>query len=79
MKLGHTYHCHSEKPGLIISLVREWPVSWLTGKDGKPFGSLQQAIQAVIDLPMRYVPMGCPSPDDDGRCPGHVREEAARG
>lgn len=63
-------HVHGEKAGLIITIVREWPVTWMTD-NGKPFDHLPDAVQAIIDLPTRYVPMGCPTPDDEGKCPGH--------
>ncbi len=66
-----TMHVHAEKAGLIIDVVRKWPVKWITDGEGKPYATVHEAVQAIVDLPTRYVPMGCPTPDDDGRCPGH--------
>ena len=65
------YHVHITKPGLIRDLVASWPVDWVKDDDGNPFPSLDAAIQAVIDVPTKHVPMGCPSPDAEGVCPGH--------
>jgi len=64
-------HVHSEKAGLIINVVQSWPVSWLTNDAGDPFNSMAEAVEAIINLPTKFVPMGCPSPDGDGKCPGH--------
>lgn len=68
-----TLHCHADKVGLILDVVGQWPKSraWMTDHDGKRFESLRDAVQALVDVPTRYVPMGCPTPDDEGKCPGH--------
>jgi len=69
--MSTTYHVCSAKAGLVIDLVKSWPVQWLTDDNGRPFDTLEQAVQAVIDIPTRFVPIGCPTPDHEGRCPGH--------
>lgn len=66
------YHLHYTKAGLLIELVEKWPVDWVTGGLGKPFGSLREAVEAVLEIPSPNVPIGCPSPAADGTCPGHT-------
>lgn len=74
--MGRSFHVHSEKAGLIISVVQQWPVTWIKGHDGKPFDHLPTAVQAIIDLPSKYVPY-CPTPDEEGKCPGHLKDDAS--
>lgn len=66
-----TIHLHYDKAGLLIDVVKSWPVSWLTDPEGKPFATLREAVVAILDVPFQHVPMGCPAPRDDGSCPGH--------
>ena len=67
-------HVCASKAGLVIDVVLAWPVTWLTDDAGRPFKHLVDAVQAVIDVPTAFVPIGCPTPDGEGRCPGHRLE-----
>lgn len=72
---GRTIHIHADKAGLIIDVVSRWPASGvgITDGEGKPYETLHALVQAIVDVPTRYVPMGCPTPDAEGKCPGHER------
>lgn len=72
---GRSFHLHGEKDGFIIDVVRRWPASrnWLKKDDGTRFEELRDAVRAIIDIPTRYVPY-CPTPDEEGKCPGHEQE-----
>jgi hypothetical protein len=72
-----SFHVHADKAGLIVDVVKKWPKSrtWCTGANGRRFNSVQEAVRALIDVPTEFVPMGCPTPKEDGTCPGH--EEGA--
>lgn len=72
--MGRSFHLHANKASLIVSLVQRWPRSRSEVKDaeGKPYERLTDLVQAIVDVPTRYVPIGCPAPDAEGKCPGHV-------
>ena len=71
-----TVHVCWDRAGLVIEVVRQWPVTWLLDPaTGEPFTCVGDAVQAILDIPTPFVPCGCPTPDAEGRCPGH--EEAA--
>lgn len=71
---GTTHHLCCDKAGLLIDVVQGWPVArgWLTGDGGAPFDSLADAVKAIIAVPTPFVPYNCPTPDAEGRCPGHA-------
>lgn len=74
MTRGRRIHLHADKAGLIIDVVSRWPASRVgitNTETGKPYETLHDLVQAIIDVPTRYVPIGCPTPAEDGRCPGH--------
>lgn len=68
------YHVHYAKVDLAIRVVHKWPDEVVFDGEGKPFRSLRDAVQAVMDHPAPNVTLGCPSPGDDGKCPGHPCE-----
>lgn len=75
--MATTFHLHYTKAGLLIDVVRSWPTQVVTN-DGEPYGSLLDAVQAVVDHPAPNVAIGCPSPGEDGTCPGHPAEASWR-
>lgn len=70
---GSRYHLCADKVGLIVSTVEGWPDSGagLTDDDGNPFPTVYDAVAAMVAVSTPFIPMGCPTPDAKGRCPGH--------
>lgn len=68
------WHLSSDKVGLLIDVVQGWPKArvWLSDGEGDPFDSLADAVRAILDVPTPFIPIGCPTPDAEGRCPGHA-------
>lgn len=74
-----SYHLCYDKEGLVRTVLRESkrgrPPSWVTDGDGKPFATVAAAVLAIGSVPTAYVPIACPTPNEEGRCPGHEQPE----
>lgn len=70
--MAERVHLSYDKAGLIVDVIQGWPADWITDDDGRRFEDPREAVQAILRVPTDYVPIGCPSPGPDGRCPGHV-------
>ena len=63
----------ADKVGLIVNVVEGWPDSsrGITDSNGNPYATVHELVQVLVDCPTPFIPMGCPTPDKEGRCPGH--------
>lgn len=67
-----TFHCSWDRAGLVREIER-FPGVIEISVNGETLRG-QDAIAYVVALPPRMtsVPMGCPTPREDGTCPGHT-------
>lgn len=71
--MSTTIHAHATKAWLIVQIVEAWPEVVVSPLDGSAYRSKQEAVQAVIDNRSEFISTGCPTPNEDGRCPGHKK------
>ena len=69
--MSRTIHMHADTAGILIEMIDTWPEQHILKEK---FDSLPELVAHVLEGvgACPNIPMGCPTPNDDGTCPGHA-------